>query len=323
MRAVGKFIWRFMVIFSFIVNLILVVVLIGLVLFIFNIKNDIAQPLINGLHSSFVGLDQATIDWTIPVRDRIPVVLNIPLKTETTVVLTEAVPLTVNALIDLPGINAYNVTATVELQLPAGLSLPVALDLNVPVDEELDVALDVRAVIPLSQTQLHDVADNLRLLFEPLAFSLSNLPDNFSEAGDMVGRLLRGEPMNLITDPTAYSQQPWPGYSTTAGLNYELAEIPFPPCNVPMDTGIVPLGGIPLLDEQLRPQLYVDDSTPSEVNAVAVTNFEAQRAAFEGECARQVDSQVVVPGDGSTGGATIPGDTPGDMGIVPTPTGGG
>ena len=58
----------------------------------FEIKNQVAQPLVNGLHSSFVGLDQATIDWTIPVRDTIQVQLDIPLETDTVVVLTEPVP---------------------------------------------------------------------------------------------------------------------------------------------------------------------------------------------------------------------------------------
>ncbi|HRF93941.1 MAG TPA: hypothetical protein PLZ51_02040, partial [Aggregatilineales bacterium] len=71
LRAIGLFIWRFMVIFSFIVNIILVLVLVVAGLFIFHIKAQVAQPLVAGLHSSFVGLDNATIDWTIPVRDTI------------------------------------------------------------------------------------------------------------------------------------------------------------------------------------------------------------------------------------------------------------
>ena len=134
-RSIRKWFWRFMVIFSFIVNLILVIVLLVLVLFIFEIKHQVADPLVTGLHSSFVGLDEATIDWTIPVRDTIPVVMTIPLETDTVVTLTEPVPLQVQALIDLPGINAYNVVATVDLTLPQDLQLPVALDLDVPVDE--------------------------------------------------------------------------------------------------------------------------------------------------------------------------------------------
>jgi len=108
LKAIGGGIKNFMILFSFIVNLILIIVLVVLVLLIFDIKNNVASPLLTGLHSSFVGLDEATIDWTIPVRDTIPVVLNVPLRTQTTVVLTQSVPLIVNATITLPGVGVLN-----------------------------------------------------------------------------------------------------------------------------------------------------------------------------------------------------------------------
>ncbi len=273
LRAIGRFIWRFMVIFSFIVNVILVAVLIIAGLLIFEIKNQVAQPLVEGLHSSFVGLDQATIDWTIPVRDQIPVRLDIPLNTVTTVVLQEPVPIQVIARIDLPGINAYNIAANVNLELPVGLELPVALDLNVEVDQPLDVALDVRAVIPLGETQLHDVAHNLRLLFEPLTLGLNNLPNDFGGALDLVGEVWRGE-ANLLVE-NDYSRQPWAGYSITAGLNYDLFDEPIPEGHVPLQTGIVNQGGIPALDEQIRPELYTDDHNPDRLNQQATQNLEA------------------------------------------------
>ena len=193
LRNLGKFFWRFMVIFSFIVNLVLIVVLIGAGVLIFELKNHIADPLVGGLHSTAVGLENATIDWTIPVRDNIPVNLDIQLNTDTIVVLSEPVPLSVVASIDLPGINAYNVAANVDLSLPVGLELPVTLDVPVPVRERLDVALDVRAVIPLSETQLADPIQTLGLLFEPLAVGLHNLPDDFDAAGNTIAQIIRGE----------------------------------------------------------------------------------------------------------------------------------
>ena len=79
LRKFGRFFKNFMIIFSFIVNVVLIVVVLGLVLFIFDIKNNVVTPLITGLHSSFVGLDEATIDWTIPVRDTVPVRFDLPL----------------------------------------------------------------------------------------------------------------------------------------------------------------------------------------------------------------------------------------------------
>lgn len=331
LRAIGRFIWRFMVVFSFIVNVILVAVLIIAGLLIFEIKNQIAQPLVEGLHSSFVGLDQATIDWTIPVRDQIPVRLDIPLSTVTTVVLQEPVPIQVIARIDLPGINAYNIAANVNLELPVGLELPVALDLNVEVDQPLDVALDVRAVIPLGETQLHDVANNLRLLFEPLTLALNNLPNDFGGAIDLVGEVWRGE-ANLLAE-SDYSRQPWAGYSITAGLNYDLYDAPIPDGHIAIQTGLVNQGGIPLLDEQIRPDLYVDDNNPATINQQAGQHLDALGipslywrdgvgALFAGEMPHTPDEALQEPPITSTGEgledveATPPPYASEDQGIV-------
>lgn len=321
LRALGKFIWRFMVIFSFIVNIVLVVVLIGLGVMIFEIKKTVADPLIGGLHSTAVGLGEATIDWTIPVRDNIPVNLDIELKTDTVVVLNEDVPLTVNAIIDLPGINAFGVNARVNLRLPAGLALPVALDVPVPVRERLDVSLDVRAVIPLSETQLIDPIDTLALLFEPLAIGLHNLPSDFNQAGDMIGKVLRGESLNLLaTDGSGginnESYVAWPGFSRTAGLNYTLLSQPWPLQNIPQQTGIVPPGGIPFLDELLtrRTSIY------SQGGVQTINDMSRQRLqgsgipghVYDGSMASYfVQQQALGPGSMAIGGPIDP-NTPSD-----------
>jgi len=274
LKAIGGGIKNFMILFSFIVNLILIIVLVVLVLLIFDIKNNVASPLLTGLHSSFVGLDEATIDWTIPVRDTIPVVLNVPLRTQTTVVLTQSVPLIVNATITLPGVGVLN-NASVNLSLPAGLELPVQLDLDVPINEELPVSLDVRAVIPIAETQLHDPIQNLRLTFEPLVRALFNLPDNFAEATDFAVDAISGETIYLMAD-SDYSRDPWPGFSETAGLGYTLDDQPVPMANQPIPTGLIPIGGIPALDELLRPYLYEGDSTPQTTNQQAYANMQSQ-----------------------------------------------
>jgi len=274
LKAIGSGIKNFMILFSFIVNLVLIIVVVVLLLLIFDIKNNVVTPLVSGLHSSFVGLDESTIDWTIPVRDTIPVVLNVPLQTQTIVVLTESVPLAVNATITLPGVGVLN-NASVNLSLPAGLRLPVQLDLVVPINEELDIALDVRAVIPIAETQLHDPIDNLRLTFEPIIRALYNLPDNFAEAGDFTVNLLGGQAIDLMAQ-NDYSLDPWIGFSRTAGLGYTLANQPVPLANQPIPTGLVPIGGIPALDELVRPQLYAGDSTPQTLNQQAFASMQSQ-----------------------------------------------
>lgn len=346
MRRFGKILWRFMVIFSFIVNVILVITLIVVLLAIFDIKRNIAQPLIEGLHSSFVGLNDSTIDWTIPVRTSIPldtsIPLNtsIPLQTDTIVTLTSDVAVTVSANITLPGVGNLN-NAVVALSLPKDLQLPVRLDLSVPVnlevpvDLDVPVSLDVRAVIPLSQTQLHDPVENLRLLFEPIVRLLGNLPDDFSEVGAFASQVLSGSPPDLLAE-TPYSQKPWPGYSITAGLNYTMANETIPPQNIPLLTGILPTGGIPALDQALRGSLYASGS-PAQTNAQAAAALQAQGILpqyYDGSYAgsatspRKLAEGGALPAPPDVGPTVDPNAPPtdvpgGDLGIIATPVPGG
>lgn len=320
MRRLGNFFWRFMVIFSFIVNIVLLVVVAVLLVTLFDIKRNIAQPLVGGLYSSFVGLENATIDWTIPVRANVPVNLDIPLQQNTIVTLTEAVPLTVIAQINAPALSLSN--ARVQLELPVGLELPVALDLDVLVRDSLPVSLDVRAVIPLEETQLYDVAKSLQLLFEPLAVGLYNLPEDWGGAFTLVGDVLGGR-ANLLT-PNEFSANPWPGFSRSAGFNYplELMVAPVPSDNLAVDIGIVPLGGIPALDEQIRPELYQDGMIgPVEANAQAAANSVVPAAYYDGtypDYRRMILTQA--PQMTPTATPLPPGADPADLGILPTPT---
>ncbi len=352
LKTIGKYFWRFMIVFSFIVNIILVVVLLVLGLTIFDIKKNIAQPLIEGLHSSFVGLNDATIDWTIPVQDTIHVdranaqlETNIPINVgETIVTLTQPVPLNVAANINLPGVGNLS-NASVSLTLPAGTRLPVSLAFDLPVQQDVTVSLDVpvdlkvRAVIPLDQTQIHDPVENLRLLFEPLVRALGNLPDDFGQVGPFVGQILSGNAPNLLAD-TPYSQNPWPGYSTTAGTNYPLSNAEIPANNLTSTTGILPIGGIPLLDAGVRPDLYQDGNTPASLNAQTISNLLNEGlnpASFDGSYAdtanspsKQANGQSPLPTNtnpppenGQPTGEVPPTAVPGggDLGIVATPGG--
>ncbi|MBK8136576.1 MAG: hypothetical protein IPK52_12170 [Chloroflexi bacterium] len=323
LRAFGRTFWRFMVVFSFIVNLVLLVVVLVLALTLFDIKRNIAEPLVGGLYSAFVGLENATIDWTIPVRADVPVNLDIAINQNTIVTLTEAVPLTVVAQIQAPSLSLSN--ARVQLELPVGLQLPVALNIPVEVRDSLPVSLDVRAVIPLQETQLYDVARSLQLMFEPLAVALTNLPENWGEAFAFAGDVIGGNAPDLLAD-NAFSQRPWQGFSRTAGLNYPLGLLtaPIPEANVPLDTGIVPIGGIPLLDEQVRPDIY-QLGGPAAVNATAEFNAPAQGMYWNGNYAdyRQMmltQAPLLTPTPDPNQTPLPPGDNPGDLGIIPTPT---
>lgn len=196
---------------SFIVNLTLIIVILIIVQQIFAIKSGILEPLVTGLHSSFVGLDEARIITNIVVKDEIPVRLNIPLQQDTTVVLTEAVPLNVPAAFTLG--DGTTLRGRVNITLPVDLALPVRLNLNVPVDQPLPITLNVPVDIPLQDTQLHDVADRLRGIFDPLVRLVGNLPNNWNEAGQLALNVIRGTPPDFWRD-NKYTIDPWPGFRT-------------------------------------------------------------------------------------------------------------
>jgi hypothetical protein len=197
------------IIFSFIFNFVFLIVLVFVLFLLFRINNGIVEPLVTGLHSSFVGLDEARIITTINVQDRIPVVLDIPLQQNTDVRLTAPVALAANAEFTLPG-GGGSIRGTVNIVLPQGLVLPVALDLNVPVNSELDIALEVPVDISLQETQLHDPFQRLIKLFDPLARIFTNAPNDWDEVWALVQA---GEAPNLLED-NSYIRDPWEGYVT-------------------------------------------------------------------------------------------------------------
>ncbi|GAB4572397.1 MAG: hypothetical protein Kow0077_11760 [Anaerolineae bacterium] len=310
------------ILFSFVVNLVLVVALVITLSLIFQIKSGIAEPLVDGLHASFVGLDKATIDRIIPVRETIPVQFDLPLQQNTTVVLTAPVPLQANAQFNLPG-GGGTINGTVSLQLPQGMQLPVALNLNVPVDTSLPVSLDVRAVIPIEETQLHDPLENLRSLLTPFVRALDNLPDDAQSGWAFLGQVLSGNAPDLL-QPTQESLYPWPGYSITAGDNYLWPEDMPPQPGVVTGTvpgGLEPWGvapgapsGIYVPYGWIGPANIIpagsdlDPATAPRMRPNAPGPVTLQEAA-------QASGETTAPAE-----AMPPADTTSDQGILPTPT---
>jgi hypothetical protein len=202
---------NFAILLSFIMNFVLIVTLLVVVQQIFAIKAGILEPLVTGLHSSFVGLGEARIITNIVVEDTIPVKLDIPLQTNTVVTLTDNVPVRAPAGFTLS--DGTTLRGTVAITLPRDLQLPVALNLNVPVDAPLPIKLNVPVDIPLDQTQLNDVAKRLEGLFDPLVRLIGNLPNDWNSAAVWVGRILSGQAPDLWGS-NRYITDPWPGFTT-------------------------------------------------------------------------------------------------------------
>lgn len=176
----------FAILFSFVTNLVLLIVLLVAAPLVLPIVGNVAVPLVGGLSTSFDEMNKATIRRVIPVSDTIPVVLNVPLETVTTVVVMQEVPLkSIPARFSLPG-GGGEINGEVSLSLPVGLALPVSLDLDVPIDERLPVQLAVEAVIPLNETELGVPFTRLQALFTPLDRLLRGLPGSNEELWERV-----------------------------------------------------------------------------------------------------------------------------------------
>lgn len=176
----GDAFWKFATLFSFAVNLILILVLAVVVMLIFNIKNSIAQPLVGGLYGSFVQMDNASIVTTIQVSDQLPVQFDLPLN-QNTIVTTTAPVLITGATVDIQGGILTLSNAPTTILLPPGTALPVQLNLVVPVSQTIPVHLNVPVNIALNQTDLHTPFSHLRDLFSPYASALENLPSSWNE----------------------------------------------------------------------------------------------------------------------------------------------
>jgi hypothetical protein len=192
----------FALIFSFIVNIVFFVVLLAIAPLILPIVNDIVNPLVSGLNESFIDMGEAKISRQIMVDDEIPISFTLPLDTETSVRLTEGVPLNdIPARFVLPGGGGF-INGSVSLTLPPELELPVHLSLEVPVDQTIPVQLAVDVDIPLSETELGKPFNDLQAIFGPLDRTLGGLPESNE---DLFNRLRIVSPESEETMPDANS----------------------------------------------------------------------------------------------------------------------
>jgi hypothetical protein len=192
------------IVFSFVVNLILVLALLLMIGPIFRAKSGFVEPLLTDLDQAFLGLSETDIKTTVAVEQSIPISFtlplsqpmgldfNLPIDQETTVVLNRAVPLTAPATFVFPN-SGGAIHGTVSLDLPAGLPLPVQLTMDVPVQTEIPVHMDVPVnemvaiemeipvTIQLGEAGLDPAVETLRRVFAPLRHSVEELPDGLDE----------------------------------------------------------------------------------------------------------------------------------------------
>lgn len=172
--------WTFASIFSLIMNLILIAIVAVLAANLFTIKTTLLQPLIDGLYSNFQLMDAAHIKTTIPVSASVPAVFDLPLDTDTSVVLTEDTTIPgATVSVYTGGMMIQN--AATDIVLPKGTILPIHLTMTVPVEQQIPVNLTVDVDIPLNQTELHEPFVGLQGVVAPYKVMLDKLPGSWAD----------------------------------------------------------------------------------------------------------------------------------------------
>ncbi len=183
---IGPAFWTIGGVFSFTLNVVMIIALILIGRELFNLKSVINDQLITGLADNFALMDQAVIATTVNVEDTIPVQFTLPVKAETTVILTEDTFLQ-NANVSLSTGGLRIIDAPTDIVLRAGTALPVNLDILVPVDTTVPVELVVDVEIPLQDTQLHTPFVGLQEVVSPYNLLLSETPNSWEEAACATG----------------------------------------------------------------------------------------------------------------------------------------
>lgn len=179
--------WKALIVTSFIINIVLLTVVLLLVGFIIQWRQQIVSTALQGqgfaadnvaeLRSIVAGLQGATIRATIPLDQPLPLKdagVIVPVDQQTTVTLVEPVPLQLSgADIDLGNGNRLRAN-NIRLTLPAGTPLRIALKMDIPLDDvTIPVRLNVPVEIPLKDTELGPQFQRLGWLVDRLVGPLA------------------------------------------------------------------------------------------------------------------------------------------------------
>jgi hypothetical protein len=178
------------ILFSFIVNIILVLVLLLSPKPLFMAKSQAVEPILVDLDSAFAALGDTVIKSQVYITDTMPVVFDLPLAQNTNVVLVEPVPIQAPATFIFPA-GGGAIHGTVQLVLPEGLALPVALNLMVPVNTSVPVVMQVPVEIRLAEAGMGPAIEQLRAVFSPLTGALQSLPNSPEE---LLQPIIQGAP---------------------------------------------------------------------------------------------------------------------------------
>ena len=186
--------WKAMIITSFAINLILIAVLVGMLMFVWRWQPQLigtivgvrgfAQGEVGELRDVVQQLQAAHIKTTIPLNQPLPLKglgVVVPVNQEPTVTLVEPVPLSLaGADIDLGNGNRLRAN-NISLVLPEGTPLKIKLNMQIPLDDvTIPIKLDVPVDIAMADTELAPQFKRLGNVVDRLVYparSLLDMPD--------------------------------------------------------------------------------------------------------------------------------------------------
>ncbi len=168
------------IIFSFVMNFVLLMVLLLSPGPVFQAKTGIAEPLLGELDEAFQDLGATDIVSTVYIAESPLIKFDLPIRQNIAVTLTEPVPLQVPASFFLPG-GGGSINGTVFLKLPPGMRLPIDLRMTVPVSENVPITMTVPVTINLNEGGLEPAVLRLRNVVTPINSALQELPNSPQE----------------------------------------------------------------------------------------------------------------------------------------------
>ncbi len=199
MKARWQRLWRafvnFAIIFSFVVNCVLVLVLLLAIGPLLQLKTGLLEPLLYNLDDAFQGLGRTVIRATVPVDQSIGIQFDLPL--DQPLDLNFELPINQSTEVvllrdtSIPNTTVYlnNVPVRTTVVLPAGTPLPVRLNMvvpvqktipvrmTVPVSQTVPIQMEIPVTIQLGPAGLDPAVQRLRNVFVPARTLIESIPD--------------------------------------------------------------------------------------------------------------------------------------------------
>jgi hypothetical protein len=178
--SLPKAFWTVTGILSLLTNAVLIAVLLSISNQLFTVNKVLQQQLIMPLSTSFTTMYEASIQTNISIETTVPARFDLPLDTDTTVVLSEDTYIpNARVTVNTGGLSIQNAPA--DIVLPLGTNLPIHLSLTVPVDQTIPIVMDVPVNIPLKDTSLGSAFKGLIDVVSPYDPLLKSAPTSWAE----------------------------------------------------------------------------------------------------------------------------------------------